>query len=699
MKREKCWTLLTAASLAFFTAWGTTGCLRTAFDLNLEHPVSQLLVCALAASVCAVLFSFRYGGTALLCLTALAAGYIYQDGTAAEQFLQLIHRLSTIYDRAYGWGVAAVSELPWNEGFSDWPLGIIGTLIAMAVSRTVICRETTWLPVLATLLPLCSCIVVTDTVPGEVWLILVMACLILLLLSADLRRENADRAARLTLGTALPVVLALWGLLLLNPQSDYVNRSAVLRENILIAVQNLPKLMQTGVDQVASGLRRQPDRQVDLAGLGARIPFTYPVMEVTAEHSGTLYLRQQDYDRYDGLLWSASKGRTEDFPAAPGAEEKIVIRTENQKNSLFLPYYPASGTTLEDGYAKNSEDAREYTIRRSRLPEDWRQAAYRSTADSPENWTEYLSLPEITRLGAERYLNQLYPKENASNTEKAERIAAMVLSSAQYDLDPGKMPPSEPDFALWFLEKADRGYCVHFATAATVLLRAAGVPARYVTGYMVEAAAGEAVTVTEENAHAWAEYYEPNLGLWLPLEATPAGETPVQALRPQPTPSGSPAVTEPPAEATKPVTEAPASTAQPPETADAEPPQNTPDVSSPPEEQTAFPAAVLLLPLVLLLLPLQRSIRLALRRRRQHRGDANHQALQRWREAELLSRLLKESPTEELMVLAQKAKFSQYQLTQEELSRFDSFHRTCLRRLRKKPWYLRLVHQFIYAVY
>ena len=44
-------------------------------------------------------------------------------------------------------------------------------------------------------------------------------------------------------------------------------------------------------------------------------------------------------------------------------------------------------------------------------------------------------------------------------------------------------------------------------------------------------------------------------------------------------------------------------------------------------------------------------------------------------------------------------KFSQYQLTQEELSRFDSFQRTCLRRLRKKPWYLRLVHQFIYAVY
>ena len=77
MKREKCRTLLTAAALAFFTAWGATGCLRTAFDLNLEHPAFLLLVCALTASVCAVLFSFRYGGTVLLCLTALATGSIY----------------------------------------------------------------------------------------------------------------------------------------------------------------------------------------------------------------------------------------------------------------------------------------------------------------------------------------------------------------------------------------------------------------------------------------------------------------------------------------------------------------------------------------------------------------------------------------------------------------------------------------------
>ena len=41
------------------------------------------------------------------------------------------------------------------------------------------------------------------------------------------------------------------------------------------------------------------------------------------------------------------------------------------------------------------------------------------------------------------------------------------------------------DFAIWFLTEADTGYCIHFATAAVVLLRAAGIPARYVDGYVV----------------------------------------------------------------------------------------------------------------------------------------------------------------------------------------------------------------------
>ena len=35
------------------------------------------------------------------------------------------------------------------------------------------------------------------------------------------------------------------------------------------------------------------------------------------------------------------------------------------------------------------------------------------------------------------------------------------------------------------------------------------------------------------------------------------------------------------------------------------------------------------------------------------------------------------------------------EMTQEELGQFDSFRRRCLRRLKERPWYLRLVYRYI----
>ena len=106
-----------------------------------------------------------------------------------------------------------------------------------------------------------------------------------------------------------------------------------------------------------------------------------------------------------------------------------------------------------------------------------------------------------------------------------------------------------------------------------------------------------------------------------------------------------------------------------------------------------------MLPVLALGLAAQRSVRLTLRRRWQRTGDVNKQALYRWRESVRLARMLKESPTEELIHLAQKAKFSQHELTAEELMEFDSFNRTCLRRLKKRPWYRQLVYRYLYAAY
>ncbi|MEO8203495.1 MAG: DUF3488 and transglutaminase-like domain-containing protein [Betaproteobacteria bacterium] len=72
-----------------------------------------------------------------------------------------------------------------------------------------------------------------------------------------------------------------------------------------------------------------------------------------------------------------------------------------------------------------------------------------------------------------------------------------------------------------FLFDTKRGFCEHFASAFVVLMRAAGVPARVVTGYQ----GGEFnpldgyLTVRQSEAHAWAEVYVAGSG-WVRVDPT-----------------------------------------------------------------------------------------------------------------------------------------------------------------------------------
>ncbi len=77
-----------------------------------------------------------------------------------------------------------------------------------------------------------------------------------------------------------------------------------------------------------------------------------------------------------------------------------------------------------------------------------------------------------------------------------------------------------------FLYNTREGHCALFATSTVLALRELGVPARYVTGYVV-AGDGEAVdggykyTLREKDLHAWVEVYIENIG-WLPFDPTAA---------------------------------------------------------------------------------------------------------------------------------------------------------------------------------
>ena len=83
------------------------------------------------------------------------------------------------------------------------------------------------------------------------------------------------------------------------------------------------------------------------------------------------------------------------------------------------------------------------------------------------------------------------------------------------------IPGSETPLAE-FLNVTRRGHCEYFATAATLLLRVAGVPARYATGYAVDdwSALEGAWIVRERHSHAWSRAFID--GRWVDVDATPA---------------------------------------------------------------------------------------------------------------------------------------------------------------------------------
>ncbi|WP_347259995.1 DUF3488 and transglutaminase-like domain-containing protein [Rudaea sp.] len=89
-----------------------------------------------------------------------------------------------------------------------------------------------------------------------------------------------------------------------------------------------------------------------------------------------------------------------------------------------------------------------------------------------------------------------------------------------YTLSP---PPLGRDSVDDFLFGTKRGFCEHYAAAFVVLMRAAGIPARVVTGYQggYFNQVGNYLLVRQSDAHAWAEVWRAGHG-WVRIDPTAA---------------------------------------------------------------------------------------------------------------------------------------------------------------------------------
>ena len=108
----------------------------------------------------------------------------------------------------------------------------------------------------------------------------------------------------------------------------------------------------------------------------------------------------------------------------------------------------------------------------------------------------------------------------AADRAIAQRALALIRRDFAYTLD---VPLSGRNEVDDFLFERREGYCEHFSSAFTVLMRAAGIPARVVTGYAggYRNPVGGYWLVRKSDAHAWVEIWLPDRG-WTRVDPTAA---------------------------------------------------------------------------------------------------------------------------------------------------------------------------------
>lgn len=235
-------------------------------------------------------------------------------------------------------------------------------------------------------------------------------------------------------------------------------------------------------------------------------------------------------DHFDGVSWTefcrdcAEKWQNTDaLPAQniAGKSYQVILEPHgNQWAYVLLPsaVHDADMQINHDGIVRYSKDVGE-----RRIYEALYMAPIIPARPILQHEKKYLALPEKGNPQS-RALARQWLADNKKSNDDARLIVQTALDfyhqSFSYTLQPPLLGEQRIDD---FLFGTRSGFCEHFASSFVFLMRAAGIPARVVVGYM----GGEIheqdkyVVVRQYDAHAWAEVWLPDAG-WVRVDPTAA---------------------------------------------------------------------------------------------------------------------------------------------------------------------------------
>ncbi|HNQ03694.1 MAG TPA: DUF3488 and transglutaminase-like domain-containing protein [Thiobacillaceae bacterium] len=234
-----------------------------------------------------------------------------------------------------------------------------------------------------------------------------------------------------------------------------------------------------------------------------------------------LYWRGIVLSGFDGRVWHAlpPQPASRDTLQAQGTAWRLSLTLEpHQRRWLFTPGLPEplpQGTRLAQGFQWLANEP-------VRQRQRWFFQVYPAYhhASGPGDLQRELILPEGFNPRA-RELAQGWRQRNAAPQILVDQALALFRKDFIYTLRPPALGVHSVDD---FLFGTRRGFCEHYAGGFVFLMRAAGVPARVVTGYLggeVNPLDGH-LLVRQSDAHAWAEVWlGPETG-WVRVDPTAA---------------------------------------------------------------------------------------------------------------------------------------------------------------------------------
>ncbi len=241
--------------------------------------------------------------------------------------------------------------------------------------------------------------------------------------------------------------------------------------------------------------------------------------------SSELYWRGPVFWNFDGRTWRGGMfGRylgVESQPDESSAQWKYTIQLEpNERHWLFSLDYPATKP-------RDSRITIDFQIFR-RLPVtqllQYSIVSDPTFVDSPELArtlkNSALFLPDSSNPRT-RNLIEGWKLEGLDSQAIVRRVLTHFNTEEfHYSLD---SPPLGRHSVDEFLFDTRIGYCEHYASAFTVMMRMAGIPSRIVTGYQGGwyNEIGEYLLVRQSDAHAWSEVWFPDRG-WIRVDPTSA---------------------------------------------------------------------------------------------------------------------------------------------------------------------------------